>query len=327
MYNYPLLYTLLAAWGITLVLGPVIIPVLHRLKFGQTVRESGPRNHLKKTGTPTMGGVMFVAAAVVGTVLFAPKVEKSGLFLLVALVTMVGNGAIGFADDFIKVRLKRALGLTARQKLAWQTVLAAVLAWASADWLGLGTSVKVPFLGLSHDLGVSYYPFVIFITLGFVNAVNLTDGLDGLLAGSSAITFIFYTLVALLVQRPDLAGFSLALVGGSMGFLHYNRHPARVFMGDTGSFALGGGLAALAVLTKTELMLPIAGGLYVIETLSVIIQVISFRLTGRRIFRMSPIHHHFELIGWPEETVVRRLWFFSLASVVVAFFGLRGVVF
>lgn len=326
MYNYPLLFTLLAAWGITLVLGPVVIPFLHRLKFGQTVRESGPRNHLKKTGTPTMGGVMFVAGAVVGTILFAPRVEKSGIFLLVALVTMVGNGAIGFADDFIKVSLKRSLGLTARQKLAWQVIIAIGLAWAAANWLGLGTVVRVPFLGLSYDLGVIYYPFIVFITAGFVNALNITDGLDGLLAGSSAITFIFYTLVAMLVQRPELAAFSLALVGGSMGFLHYNRHPARVFMGDTGSFALGGGLAALAVLTRTELLLLIAGGLYVIETLSVIIQVISFRLTGRRIFRMSPIHHHFELAGWPEETVVRRLWFLSLVSAVVALLGLRSVI-
>jgi phospho-N-acetylmuramoyl-pentapeptide-transferase len=317
---------LLFAAFVALALGPLLLPVLRRLKAGQFVREEMHASHQLKAGTPTMGGVLFVIPAAMATLLFAPLDDGGGVRIAIALILMLGHGLLGFLDDYIKVVLKRSLGLRAREKLLGQVALAAVLAYGAVEVLGLGTHVVVPYLNYTIQLGRPlYYGLVLIIVWGTANAVNFTDGLDGLLAGCSIIVFTFYAIfVAAVIGMDDLAVLSVALVGGCFGFLRYNSYPARVFMGDVGSFALGGALAALAVLTKTELLLVIVGGLFVAETVSVILQVGSFKLTGRRIFKMAPLHHHFELLGWPESKVLRVFWFATLVLAVLAWFALPG---
>lgn len=319
----PLAVAFLTALILSLLAGPVLIPVLRRLKFGQSIREDGPQRHFQKAGTPTMGGLIFLAAmtAAVAMVVWSGRVELS-LGLGIGLLVILGFGAIGFADDFIKVALKRPLGLRAREKLAAQVVLAAAVWWAATLQLGLGTEVQVPFTETEVRFGPLYSIFVLLVLLGASNAVNITDGLDGLAAGSSTASYLALMLIGVYSGVTEAAVISAAMIGGLLGFLRYNLHPAMVFMGDTGSMALGGGLGVLAILTKTELLLPIIGGLFVIETLSVIIQVASFRLLGRRVFKMSPIHHHFELCGWSETQVVR--WFWALAA-LLALIGLTGL--
>lgn len=311
---------------VTMLLGPVVIPVLRRLKYGQTIRNEGPAMHQKKQGTPTMGGLMFMTGTVVA-VLLAPLISGSGRALwdwelLLAVLMMLGVGLIGFADDYIKVVLKRSLGLRAREKLVAQVLLALVLGLFA---YARGSLVHVPFTGWVFDLHAFYPAFVVLVVLSASNAVNLTDGLDGLCAGSSLLSFLAYAGVAYLLGHQSLVLFALALAGGALGFLRFNRHPAQVFMGDTGSMALGGALASVAVLTRTEVLLPIIGGLYVVETLSVIIQVLSFRLLGRRVFRMAPLHHHFELAGWPEEKVVRRFWLTAAVFSAIGIWALGGM--
>jgi phospho-N-acetylmuramoyl-pentapeptide-transferase len=230
----------------------------------------------------------------------------------------LGYGLIGFLDDYIKIALKRNLGLTSKQKLLGQFVIAAVFYYFLMQ-SGASTEIFIPGINMGIDLHWLYFPFILFLLIGSSNAVNLTDGLDGLVAGTAAIAFGAYTLVALSLSKFDIAIFTAAVMGAVLGFLVYNAHPARVFMGDTGSLALGGALAAAAILTKTELLLVLIGGVFVIETLSVIIQVISFKSRGKRVFRMSPIHHHFELVGWTEWQVVTRFW---LAGFIFAVLGI-----
>ncbi|NPV71618.1 MAG: phospho-N-acetylmuramoyl-pentapeptide-transferase [Firmicutes bacterium] len=325
----------LAAFSVSLVLalllGPVLIPFLGRLKLGQRIRADGPKAHLAKAGTPTMGGVIFLAAvtasvlAVLGPAAGLGEggwrpVAQDALPPLVALAVTLGFAGIGFIDDLLKVVFSRSLGMRARDKLFGQILLGLLLGLAAERWAGLGTSVRVPFTAIMIDLGPLYMPFVAFIGVAESNAVNLTDGLDGLAAGSCAISFGVYAVVSALGGNDGMAVFSLAVMGSLIGFLKYNTHPAQVFMGDTGSMGLGAALASVAVLSKTEMSLPLIGGLYVLETVSVVLQVAWFRLTGKRIFRMSPLHHHFELKGWPEEIVVGRFWLVSL------FFGVVGLV-
>lgn len=304
-----------AGLGVSLAGGPALLPLLRRWRWGQSVRSDGPARHLEKAGTPTMGGLVFIAATVLGAWLTGPR----NAFLTLALLVFLGFGAIGFLDDYIKVVLRRPLGLKARYKLVGQAALAVWLGWEVAG--GLGTRVAVPFLGTTVDLGLWYLPFAVIAVLGSANTANLTDGLDGLLAGAAVAAAAAYGLIALAVGRPELAAFAAALAGGCLGFLRYNRHPAKVFMGDTGSMAIGGGLAALALLTKTELLLPLVGGLLVLEGLSVIVQVAAFRLLGRRVLRMSPLHHHFELGGWSEALVVRRFWLLAVGFAAAGLIG------
>lgn len=299
--------------ALTLTLTPPLISYLRRLKYGQTIRGQGPARHQVKAGTPTMGGLVLVGAVAAATLLFAHGAPDT----LLALGLTVGYALIGLEDDARKAVRRRPLGLKAREKLAAQVVLAGLLgAWVYLN-PAMGDAVRLPFLGTWH-LGLWYVPFVIFVVVGAANAVNLTDGLDGLAAGTANIAFLAFTFIAL-EQSPGLAVFTAAFAAACLGFLWFNSYPAQIFMGDTGSLALGAGLAATAVLTKTEIWLAVIGGVYVLETLSVIIQVAYFRLTGGRIFRMSPLHHHFELGGWPEPVVVRRFW---LASTAFATFGL-----
>ncbi|NLK00629.1 MAG: phospho-N-acetylmuramoyl-pentapeptide-transferase [Clostridia bacterium] len=304
----------------SVLVGTIAIPVLTRLKFAQYVRDDGPARHFKKAGTPTMGGIIFLIPLVLITFFF---VGYSTQVATAAVVTL-GYGIIGFVDDFIKIALKRPLGLRARYKLVGQVILAFLLGLFTIFYLNNGTDIYIPFIDYNLDMGYLYFPFILLVLVGSTNAVNITDGLDGLAAGTTIFTAVGFAFVSLLLDKPDLAVFATSLAGGCLGFLVFNFHPAKVFMGDTGSLALGGGLASIAVLTGTELLLLIIGGIYVIETLSVIIQVISFRLTGRRVFLMSPLHHHFELKGWEEEHIVIYFWFasavFSVLGVLALFY-------
>ena len=299
-----LLYAAALAFVIALVVGPFVIPVLRRLKFGQSIRQEGPERHYAKAGTPTMGGVIIMAAMAVPPLVFAGAQAEVWLALAVAL----GHGIIGFIDDFIKVVLKRSLGLKARQKLLGQIIMAFGLAYLATTYFGRGTDLWIPLVGVNIDFGPLYYLLIFFVLVGTTNAVNLTDGLDGLAAGTMTVAATAYAVICLAFDKPHLALFCVSVAGATLGFLRFNIHPARVFMGDTGSLALGGALAAVAVLTKTELLLVIVGGIFVLVALSVIIQVISFQSTGRRVFKMSPLHHHFELSGWSETKVVTVFW-------------------
>lgn len=302
------------AFIVCALIGPVLIPYLHKLKFGQSIRECGPASHMAKNGTPTMGGLMMLVALLVALLWgnFTPHV-------IIALVLTVGHAVIGFIDDYIKVVMKRNLGLTAKQKFLLQFILAGAYVYFAETHIR-NTELWVPGINAVIDLGWGYYVLAFLLLVGTTNAVNLTDGLDGLVSFVSLPVTMVFAFIAYMQGMLDLSGFSLGLTGACLGFLLFNRHPARVFMGDTGSLALGGAIAALALLTRTELLLVIVGGIYVAEALSVIIQVTYFRFSGgKRIFRMSPLHHHFELGGWPEVKVVRV---FTAISCVLSVIGL-----
>lgn len=306
----------LMACAICLVIGPFLIPFLHRLKFGQYIRNDGPQAHLRKKGTPTMGGLMFFLS------LSLPGLILSGWNgkVLMALLVTLGFGLIGFFDDFIKVVMKRPLGLRAKEKLLGQVLLSAVFAYVVVVYGGRGTTVYIPGTTQGLELGWFFIPFVVFVMVSANNAVNLTDGLDGLAAGVTIFTALAYLMLTWSWGMSELAIFAAALVGSCLGFLFFNLHPARLFMGDTGSLTLGGAIGALAVLAKAELLLPLVGGVFVIETLAVILQVLYFRFTGgKRLLRMSPLHHHFELSGWSEVRVVISFW---AAAAVCACLGL-----
>jgi phospho-N-acetylmuramoyl-pentapeptide-transferase len=307
MLEQVIVFTIVMAFFITVLLSPIFIPFLRRLKFGQSIREEGPKSHQKKSGTPTMGGIMILLSIVLTTLFMTKKFASLTVETYLLLFVTVGYGLLGFLDDFIKVVMKRNLGLTSKQKLVGQLVIALVfyIVYQQNDF---STVLHIPGTNMSFDLGWGYILLLIFMLVGGSNAVNLTDGLDGLLAGTAAIAFGAYAVLAWNQQQYDVAIFSVAVVGAVLGFLVFNAHPAKVFMGDTGSLALGGAIATVAILTKLEILLVIIGGVFVIETLSVIIQVISFKTTGKRVFRMSPLHHHYELIGWSEWRVVVTFW-------------------
>jgi phospho-N-acetylmuramoyl-pentapeptide-transferase len=308
-------WALLTAFAICAIIGPFLIPILHKLHFGQSIRGCGPQEHLKKSGTPTMGGIMIIIAIVIATIIWCDITPQ----VLIALWLLVGHGVIGFIDDGIKIVFKRNLGLTSGQKLLMQGALAAVYLIYQGD-VNLGQfSLWIPGFNANVNLGIWHYLFVVILLVGTTNAVNLTDGLDGLVSWVTVPVTLAFSFIAFHSMQPDLGIFSLIITGSCLGFLLFNRHPAKIFMGDTGSLALGGGIAALALLTKTELLLVIIGGIYVIEALSVIMQVTYFKATGgKRIFRMSPLHHHFELGGWKETKVV---WFFSFISLSLSVLG------
>lgn len=309
-----MLMTIGVSFLLAVILGPLTIPLLRRLKFGQQVRDDGPKAHLKKAGTPTMGGAIILLAFALSFLKFS--VMDTDFYVL--LIATLGFGLIGFLDDYIKIIFKRSLGLTAKQKLIGQLVcsgLICVLLWQS----GHSTVISIPGTSFGLDFGWFYYPFIVLMMLAVSNAVNFTDGLDGLLAGTSAIAFSAFAVIAMQASEISAAVSAAAMVGAVLGFLVFNAHPAKVFMGDTGSLGIGGAIAAVAILTKTELLIIIIGGVFVIEMLSVIIQVVSFKTRGKRVFKMSPIHHHFELCGWSEWRVVITFW---LAGIVLAGLGL-----
>jgi phospho-N-acetylmuramoyl-pentapeptide-transferase len=309
-----ILFTMAVAFVLALIMGPLLIPILRLMKFGQQIRTDGPQGHLKKQGTPTMGGVIILLALALASLRFADKNTD----LLILLIASLGYGLVGFLDDYIKIVFKRSLGLSAKQKLVGQLLISAIVCYLLIKQ-GHSTDLFVPFTDFHFNPGWLYFPLMAILMLGASNAVNFTDGLDGLLAGTSAIAFGAYTIIAMNHTQPEAAIFSAAMVGAVLGFLVFNAHPAKVFMGDTGSLGIGGGLVAVAILTKAELLLAIIGGVFLIEILSVVIQVISFKTRGKRVFKMSPIHHHFELVGWSEWRVVITFW---VTGLVLAALGL-----
>ncbi|WP_048894732.1 phospho-N-acetylmuramoyl-pentapeptide-transferase [Tepidanaerobacter acetatoxydans] len=305
----------------TAALGLLLIPILEKLKFGQTVRDDGPQRHLKKMGTPTMGGIIFIPAIALTTLLFT----GFSFDTFVAIISMIGFGLIGFADDFIKITKKRSLGLRANQKLLFQLIFSIVLVLYVFINYSRPTEILLPFYPKMINLGLFYIPItIIFVIIGTVNSVNLTDGLDGLVSGIVAIVSFFYTVFLIINDYPDLAIFSAAITGACLGFLLFNHYPAKVFMGDTGSLGLGGAIASIAVLSRSHFYLAVFGIIFVIETLSVILQVVFFKITGKRIFKMSPIHHHFELCGWSERKVVHTFWLITLIMGIIAFMIYKG---
>jgi phospho-N-acetylmuramoyl-pentapeptide-transferase len=311
MLEQMLLYTLLASFLIAVLTAPAFIPFLRRLKFGQSIREEGPKSHQKKSGTPTMGGIIIILSIVIATLIMAYKYGSTSMELYLLIFVTVGYGLLGFLDDFIKVVLKRNLGLTSKQKFLGQLVIALIF-YFGIQKAGIPTSISFPGTEIEFNLGLFYPIFILFLMVGASNAVNLTDGLDGLLAGTASLAFGAYAVIASNNLQFDVAIFSIAIVGALLGFLVFNAHPAKVFMGDTGSLALGGAIAAVAILTNTEILLAVIGGVFVIETVSVILQVISFKTTGKRIFKMSPLHHHYELVGWSEWRIVVTFWLVGL---------------
>ena len=329
----------LTALLFSVLCGPWFIATLRRLSVGQNIREVGPQSHQVKAGTPTMGGLLILAALSVATLLWA---NLTNPLVWLALGVTLLFGAIGFADDFIKVRQRRNLGLTARAKLLGQVAVGAIAGYILLQLpasYGFEPTLNFPFFkSLVIDLGWFYVPFVVFVLVAASNAVNLTDGLDGLAIGStltSAATYAVFCyvagnkVVAEYLQYTHIPGagevtiFCGALAGASLGFLWFNSYPAEVFMGDVGSLALGGALGMVAVLSKQEILLAVVGGLFVLETGSVILQVASFKLTGKRIFRMSPLHHHFELKGWSEPKVIVRFWILAVLFALLSLSSLK----
>lgn len=306
-----------AAFVLTVILAPIGIPLLRRLKFGQSIREEGPQSHQKKAGTPTMGGLIFLLSIITVTIISGMIFELFTTQTIVLLIVFIGFGVIGFLDDGIKVILKRNLGLTSLQKLIGQIVIS-IAAFLLLQLGDFSTVVGIPFTQIELDFGVFYVAFLIFWLVGFSNAVNLTDGLDGLVAGTASIAFAAFGVIALFNEQTDIALFTFVVTGALLGFLVFNANPAKVFMGDTGSLALGGALAMVSVLVKEELLLLLIGLVFVIETASVILQVGSFKLRKKRIFKMSPIHHHFELSGWSEWKVVIVFWSTGLVVALMA---------
>jgi phospho-N-acetylmuramoyl-pentapeptide-transferase len=327
-------YAALTALALSLLLGPWAIRKLTEYKIGQQIREEGPQTHLKKAGTPTMGGVLMLFCITVPTLLWG---RLDNRYLWLVLLTTLGFGAVGFLDDWNKLTKRRSLGLTGRTKLLAQGLIALGLALALASQPAphFETRVSIPFFkNVLLDLGWFYLPFVMFVVVGASNAVNLTDGLDGLAAGTTVVAASFFTVVTYLAGNfnfarylqivyvdgaGELTVFCGALLGAGMGFLWFNSYPATVFMGDTGSLALGAALGTVAVISKHEALLVLVGGIFVIEAVSVMAQVLSFKLTGRRVLRMAPIHHHFEQLGWSEPKIIVRFW---IVAIVLALLSL-----
>lgn len=338
MLMYDLL-GLVIAFAVTAVLGPVFIPWLRKLKFGQEIREEGPQWHQKKSGTPTMGGIMFIVgigvAVIVNAVMLIIGKKADAVTLKGALVFLIalGFGIIGFIDDYIKVVKKRNLGLTASQKFIMQLALTAVYVISLYLMGALDTAIYIPFVKSPLTLPIwLYIPFIMFVMVGVVNAVNLTDGLDGLASNVTVVVGLFFAFAAFIAFNETGIGvsyFAAALVGGLIGFLIYNKYPAKVFMGDTGSLFLGAAVALMGIDLKMEIFLIPVGFVYFMETISVIMQTSYFKYTkkkygeGRRIFKMTPIHHHFEMSGWSEKKIVRAFTLVTLVLCIVAWLGIR----
>lgn len=316
-----LLLTIGVSFILAVIAAPILIPLLRRMKFGQQIRQDGPESHLIKAGTPTMGGIVILLAFTLSYLKFS--VVNTDFYVL--LIATLGFGLIGFLDDYIKIVFKRSLGLTPRQKLFGQLLFSAIICYLLFQ-NGHDTSITIPGTSWGWDWGGwFYYPFIILMLLAISNAVNFTDGLDGLLSGVSAIAFGAFALVAMQATSLPAAFCAAAMIGAVLGFLVFNAHPAKVFMGDTGSLGIGGAIGAIAIVTKSELLFLIIGGIFVIEMLSVVLQIGSFKLRGKRIFKMSPIHHHFELSGWSEWRVVITFWAVGLVLAGLGIYINKGL--
>lgn len=302
------------------VISPVLIPFLRKLKFGQEILEIGPNWHKSKSGTPTMGGIAFIAAISLCMIIF-----KADLSAYIVFAFALICGIVGFTDDFIKVYLKRNMGFNVKQKTMCLAI-AIVLFVLSLKFLNItDTNVYIPFFRVYIDFGIWYYPIVIIGIFYMVNSVNLTDGIDGLAGSVTAIVLVFYTVTCFMLGNTGLSVLSAASLGAVISFLVFNLHPAKMFMGDTGSLFLGGLVTGIAVAMKNPLIIVIAGLIYVIESLSVVIQVASFKLTGKRVFKMSPIHHHFEMCGFSENKIVIMFSLVTLLMCVAGFFGIVNI--
>jgi len=316
MTYWPL--TLLISFLIPVITLPYFINYLRKHNMGQRIRQEGPDLHQHKVGTPTMGGVIIILTLIIIILLLVPYNK----YVLWSLIITVGFGLIGLVDDLIKYLKKRSLGLLTMQKLLLQIALAFIVAYGVQQSTDLGTEIYIPFLKNSIDLGIMFVPFAVLVMVSSVNAVNLTDGLDGLAAGLTIVSMFSFALIANIQNIESIGIFSLIVAFTSLGFLVYNFFPAQIFLGDVGSLALGGALASVAIFTRTELFLLIIAGVFVIETLSVIFQVISVKLRGKIIFKMSPIHHHFELCGWKEPKIIIRFW---IAGIILAIIGIASI--
>jgi len=334
--SFRTIYAAITALVICFWLGPWLINRLSKLQIGQSIRKLGPESHFKKEGTPTMGGTLILLAIVLPTLLWA---DLRNLYVWVTLFVTVGFGVVGFIDDWLKVKKRNSDGLKARQKMASMLVIGFVASLVLYLYPPFDSALSFPFLkGLRPDLGVFYIPFAMLVMIGASNAVNLTDGLDGLAIGPTIIASSTYLIFAYLAGHATLSTYLQitsvpgagelsvlcgAMAGAGLGFLWFNSYPAQVFMGDVGSLSLGGALGTIAVITKQEILLVIVGGIFVLEALSVIVQVASFRLFGKRVFRMAPIHHHYELKGWPEPKIIVRFWIISIILALVSLSTLK----
>lgn len=314
--DYKVVIPVIAAFIISAITGPGIIKYLTKLKAGQTVREDGPQTHLKKTGTPTMGGVLILLSIVIVSLFYIQNYPK----IIPILFVTLGFGIIGFLDDYIKVVLKRSMGLSVMQKMAGEIIVTVIFAYYIINFTDVGLEVLLPFTdGKYLDIGSFAIPMMFVAIIGTVNGVNFTDGLDGLASSVTVLVATFFSLVAV-IKGSGIEPITCAVVGSLLGFLLFNAHPARVFMGDTGSLALGGFVAATAYMLKMPLFILIVGLIYLVEVISVMMQVTYFKLTkGKRIFKMAPIHHHFELCGWSETKVVT---IFTIITAILCLIGL-----
>ena len=299
---------LILAFALTAILVPVTIPLLKRMKFGQSIREEGPESHQAKTGTPTMGGLTYLIPTILlalAALFFVDDIYK----MLVLIIVTIGFGLIGFIDDYIIVVKKDNTGLTSKQKFIAQIAVSIIVYIIMANWIpDITNSIHIPGTELSIPLGFLFLLWIIFWLVGFSNAVNLTDGLDGLATGTSIIAFGAFLTIASMYHEYEIVLFLCIIIGALLGFLIYNKYPAKLFMGDTGSLALGGVVGIVSIMINNSLLLLFIGAVFVIETASVMLQVASFKLTGKRIFKMTPIHHHFELLGWSEWKIVAVFW-------------------
>lgn len=320
MTHLPLALTVVISMALSLLMGYPFIDYMKRWKVGQTIREEGPKSHHAKAGTPTMGGWIIVVPALVTSLAVGALQGSLPPDLLAVMGVILGCGFFGWLDDYLIIKRRQNKGLTARQKLGG-VILVGILFSAYLALSGHGTAIMLPVTHTLWDLGWAYYPLLVLVIAGSTNAVNLTDGLDGLAAGTMAIAMgglaFMLSQYATFASLGSITVLLLALIGGCLGFLWFNSHPAQVFMGDTGSLALGGAIAGAAVMGRLELFLIPLGALFVAETLSVILQVASFKTTGKRIFKMSPLHHHFELSGWAETKVVQRFYLIGLLVAIL----------
>lgn len=319
MAGNDIIMPILISFGLSAALGPMIIPFLKKLKVGQTVRDDGPSTHLKKSGTPTMGGILILLSVAITTILYAKDYPR----IIPVLFLTLGFGLIGFLDDYIKVVLRRSMGLLPWQKMTLQLVVTGMFAYYLLYDAELSLAMRIPFMqGYYLDLGWLNIPFLFVVVVGTANGTNFTDGLDGLASSVTVMVATFFTVSALGIGA-GLAPITCAVTGALLGFLLFNVHPASVFMGDTGSLALGGFVAACAYMMQMPLFLPIVGLVYVVEVLSVMLQVVYYKVSGgRRIFKMAPLHHHFELCGWKETKVVAV---FSIITALLCLFALMGI--
>jgi len=313
-FNNTILVTFILGFIFSIVLGPIIIPILNKLKFGQNIRKEGPKSHLKKSGTPTIGGLIFIISIIIVMIFMRYKLSDEAMVVLYGALSF---GTIGFLDDILKIIHRDNEGLKSGQKFVLQLVFSTAIAFYG--YKVLGTSIRIPFADFQLNLGWMFIPFVIFYFTAITNAVNLTDGLDGLATSVTILVLTFFSIAAFKLDHYSVAVFAIGLAGALLGFLKFNAFPAKVFMGDTGALALGGAIASIVLVLKTPLLVMIVGGIYVMEVLSVVIQVTSFKLTGKRVFKMAPLHHHFEQVGWSEVKIVTM---FSVITFLLCIIGL-----